>query len=188
MGVLRPSQSGNPTWLSRQRTACRARACPPPAYHAPRVDTHSHHARAPGDDGGAIQARLPNEQVLQRARRQPQGAGHQDHPRGVPHRAGCAQGGGAAGAEVHILAHRLQWTLRRFGSGVASRVRDSYLLESNGSAKLRGRRLAAGMRRAEAERRQEALNVTVGGVHHRFGLPVRQEDPLQVPDLSRTGV
>lgn len=43
------------------------------------------------------------------------------------------------------------------------------------------------MRGAEAERRPQTEHVPVGRVHHRLGLPFRQEDPLQVSDSRSAG-
>ena len=44
------------------------------------------------------------------------------------------------------------------------------------------------MRRAQALRRSEALNVSLGGVHHCVGVPLGQEDPLALPDAGGAGV
>lgn len=141
-GIARTSLSRRQTRAGRVRT-------PRSSEHA-RV---SHHARASGDDGGPIQTRLPDEQVLQRAGLQQEGADRQNDTRGLPDSAGCAQGGGTPGAEVHILAHGLQREVRRARGGVAPRVRDRYLLESNGGSQLCRRRFSTWMCRAKAQRR-----------------------------------
>ncbi len=60
-------------------------------------------------------------------------------------------------------------------------------LKPDGGLQLRGRRLSAGLRRAQAKRRAEEKHVPLGRVHHGFGIPVRAQDPLQVPDARGAG-
>ena len=64
----------------------------------------SHHAaggQRPGPHVRPVQAAVPDQQVLQRARARAEGQRQQDHPGGVQGGAGRAQGGGGAGATVH---------------------------------------------------------------------------------------
>ena len=98
------------------------------------------------------------------------------------------EGGRGARAEVHLVSDRLQRPFRRPGRDLADGVRDRHLPESNGGTELRGRRHIARVRGVEAQRRPEAVHVTLGGVHHRVRLPIRPKNPLAVPDAGGAGV
>ena len=53
---------------------------------------------------------------------------------------------------------------------------------------LRWRRLSSWLRRAQAQRWTQTLNVTLGGVHNRFGVPISQEDPFAIPNPCRSSL
>jgi len=70
---------------------------------------------------------------------------------------------------------------------VGDRVRSDPVPQPDGRLQLRGRRHDSRLRRAQAERRSQAVHVAVGGIHHGVRLPVLAQDTLPVPDADRAG-
>jgi len=145
-------------------------------------------AVAVGHVGHAIENAVPAEQVLRGTGGDEKVRHGQGGARSVQSGADGAARGRGAGAAVHIVAGRVQRPVRGPGGDIAHRVRDRALPEPDGRAELRGRRLAARVRGAQAERRPQAQHESLGGVHHRVRVPVRPQDTLAVPDAGRAGV
>lgn len=112
----------------------------------------------------------------------------EDDPGSVQGGPGRAPGSGGPRAAIHIVAGRVQRPVRRPGRCVTHRVRNRALLEPDGRAQLRRRRVAARVRRAQAQRRSQAEHEPVGRVHHGFRVPVGPQDPVPVPDAGSAGV
>ena len=102
--------------------------------------------------------------------------------------AGGSEGGGGSRAAVHLFPDRVQRPLRGTRGDLARRVRGGPLPEPDGCVQLCGRRQPAGLRGVEAQRRTKEIHVTLGRVHHRLWLPVREEDPLAVSDAGGAGL
>jgi len=146
------------------------------------------HVLAVGHVGHAIENALPAEQVLRGTGGNPKSGHGQGGAGGVQGSTNGPSRGRGSGAAVHLVAGRVQRPVRGPGGGVADRVRDSALPEPDGRVQLRGRRVAARVRGAQAERRPQAQHEPVGGVHHGVRVPVGAQDPLAVPDAGGAGV
>lgn len=146
------------------------------------------HAVAPGHDGSPVEDALSDEQVLRRAGSSSHGPGTEDDQRSVQGGAGGVEGGGGAGATVHLLFDRVQRPVRGPRGDLSGRIRGGPLPEPDGSVQLRRRRHPAGLRRAQAQRRPEEVHVALGRVHHRLRLPVRAKDPLEISNVGGAGM
>lgn len=184
-----------PTQQNRLPVTGRRRASPPPTnattHGRPRINTKqtrrarkNENARAAGHDGRPVQDAVPDQQILRGEGADAHAAHLQNHSRSVQGCAGRAEGGRSSGAAVHIVAHRVQWKVRGFGSHIAVGVRGRVVSESDGRFQFRRRRVAAGVCRFEIERRQEEVYVFVGRVHYGFWVFVGEEDQVEVPDVG----
>jgi len=155
--------------------------------HPPHTSDRGH-AVAVGHVGHAIEDAVPAEQVL-RGTGGDQEDGHgQGGPGGLQGGANGIARGGGPGTAIHIVAGRVQRPVRRPGGGVGHRVRDRALPEPDGRVQLCRRRVAARVRRAQAQRRSQAEHEPVGRVHHGFRIPVGPQDPVPVSDSGGAGV
>jgi len=102
----------------------------------------------------------------------------------VQDRPGRLTRGGGPGTAVCQFAAGRQRPLRRSARLLAHRVRGRALPQPDGRVQLRRRRRHPRLRRAQAQRRPQAVHVALGRVHHRVRVPVGEEDPVAVPDAG----